>query len=60
MKKQEDWIIEYLREAIVEVEKTTEYLIESGNYTACNTDLSKSKAVMNAIIERLNNEAKNN
>jgi hypothetical protein len=51
MGNQENWIIEYLENAIKECEKTETFLIESGLYLKCNTDLTKARVIMKHFID---------
>lgn len=52
MENQEDWIIEYLENAIKECKKTETFLIDTGLYLKCNTDLTKARVIMQHFIDK--------
>ena len=52
MEKQEDYLIEYLKEALVDAEKVGDYLVESGNWVnICS--IAKIQAGLKGAISRI-------
>lgn len=53
MEKQEDYLITYLKEALIEAQKVTDYLTENGVYLESNTNMPKVYVAIQKSIERL-------
>ena len=52
MEKQEDYLIEYLKEALVDAQKVGDYLVESGNWVhTCS--IAKIQAGLKGAIIRI-------
>ena len=52
MEKQEDYLIEYLKEALVDAQKVGDYLVESGNWVhTCS--IAKIQAGLKGAIMRI-------
>tara|TARA_R110002096_G_scaffold98782_1_gene219412 strand:- start:561 stop:734 length:174 start_codon:yes stop_codon:yes gene_type:complete len=53
MENQEDYLITYLKEALIEAHKMTDYLIQTGIYTESNTNMPKVCVAIKKSIDRL-------
>ena len=53
MEKQEDYLITYLKESLIEAHKMTDYLIQTGIYTESNTNMPQVCVAIKKSIERL-------
>jgi hypothetical protein len=53
---QERVLLDYLEEALIEAEATTQHLIDTGTYLSCKAETSKVKVAIDAAIRNLKNK----